>query len=279
MKIGKDVTLGIVLIFLLAVPTLADNEASADALAVAEGTSSASAGVLVGVDGGTAYAGSMAASGGSTDSSETIASAIGQNVAAVSVSLSDNHGTIAGSIAAAVGQIISLFSQATAIGSVVYGEAGAEVTAAQMASAGVITQTTPLDNGLYQVTVQASADGQGDASGSVYALAWADDASNYLSNLLQPQPQPVVQPVQERNFYGFTFGKCDVQRYKHFWLQLRDNSTENDVRARYWMEVIAWDSGERSPGDFEEKWDISNKIPPNGLDGNGDKNGKWCKLP
>jgi len=97
--------------------------------------------------------------------------------------------------------------------------------------------------------------------------------------------QPIIQPVQvqERAFYGYTFGKCDVQRYKHFWLQLKDDNPENDARARYNMELIAerlsngW--GEQAITEMEERYNISDKYPPDMLNGNSVKNGNWCTMP
>lgn len=96
---------------------------------------------------------------------------------------------------------------------------------------------------------------------------------------------PIIQPVQvqKRSFYGYTFGKCDVQRYKHFWLQLRDNNTDNNYRARYNMELIAERTsnrfGEYAITEFEERYNISDKYPSDMLNGNGIKNGNWCTMP
>ena len=97
--------------------------------------------------------------------------------------------------------------------------------------------------------------------------------------------QPIVKPVvKQLGFFGYTFGKCDVQRYKHFWLQLRNNNTEDDARALYWMQIIAgentnYPNGELAMQAFEERYNITNGMPPDETNGNGIENGKWCTLP
>lgn len=111
---------------------------------------------------------------------------------------------------------------------------------------------------------------------TVMAIASANDP-------LPPIIQPVQVQVQKRAFYGYTFGKCDVQRYKHFWLQLKDNNTENDARAKYNMELIAerlsngW--GDQAITEMEGRYNISDRYPSDQLNGNGVKNGNWCTMP
>ncbi len=249
----------IILIFMILLPASLvsaqeeETETQADAGSTAHGTVSAGAGVSVSSDETVASASAHA------DSSSRIASSIadvvasGRKVESYSFSISDHTGSIAGSAGIAVGNLISLFSRSTATGRNVYGEGEAAVTASQSASAGVMTEVIPLENGLYQITVQASGDGAGDASGTVYTIAWA------LDQPLAPiQVQPVV--VQQRSFTGFTFGHGDTERYLHFRNQIATSS--NPVitdRAKYWLETIAWADYGLTQQEFEDKY-INNSF-------------------
>lgn len=254
--------IAIILIFTLLIPVSlvsaqeeTETQTQADAGSVAYGTISAGAGVSISAD----ETGALAAS--HADSSSRIAASVadviasGQNVESYSFSISDNTGSIAGSAGTAIGNLISLFSSSTAIGKNVYGEGEAEVTASESASAGVVTEIVPLENGLYQITVQASGDGMGDASGTVYTIAWAIES-----------PAPVqVQPaaVEERSFTGFVFGHGDTERYLHFRYQLvTSNDTKITQRAKYWLEAMAWADYGLTQEEFEQKY-INNSFYQN----------------
>lgn len=212
----------------------------------------------------------------------TTATAVGTTSASTSVStISNEVGSIASSIAVAIGDVISVFSQSTATGKYVggFGEVIAEGSETANANTGVSIE--PASNSLYMITVTASGSASGDAQGRAWTLAYGGNIP--FNDIINP-PIPVVQPVaQERSFYGYTFGKCDVQRYKHFWLQLRNNNTEDDARALMHMDIIAtglsnkW--GTMAMSELENRYNITDRNPPDELNGNGDKNGRWCKLP
>lgn len=57
----------------------------------------------------------------------------------------------------------------------------------------------------------------------------------------------------------YTFGKSDAERYCYFKLQLSDNDTKNDDRAKYFIGIIAWDNGFSSDTtkEFEQKYNIA----------------------
>lgn len=246
----------IMLIFMLLLPAslmdvvtaeTQETQTEADAGSIAFGTISANAGVSVSADE------TMASAMSHADSSSEIAASIaniatsGQRVESYSFSISDNTGSIAGSAGTAVGDLIYLFSQSTAIGKNVYAEGEAKVTASQSAFARVMTQTILLENGLYQISVQATANGVEDASGTVYTIAWA----------IYPPVQPVI--VQHRSFSGFTFGHSDVERYLHFKNQLNSNDTNITQRAKYWLETLTWTDYALTQQQFEQKY-INNSF-------------------
>ncbi len=55
---------------------------------------------------------------------------------------------------------------------------------------------------------------------------------------------------------GFIFGKGDIERYCNFKLQLTDENSDNDRRAKYFMNIIAWDYGFKEDKQFEDKYSI-----------------------
>lgn len=254
----------IMLIFMLLLPAslmdvvtaeeTQETQTEADAGSIASGTISANAGVSVSADE------TMASAMSHADSSSEIAASIaniatsGQKVESYSFSISDNTGSIAGSAGTAVGDLIYLFSQSTAIGKNVYAEGEAKVTASQSAFARVMTQTILLENGLYQISVQATANGVEDASGTVYTIAWA----------IYPPVQEesvIVEPVivQHRSFSGFIFGHSDIERYLHFKNQLNSNDTNITQRAKYWLETLTWTDYALTQQQFEQKY-INNSF-------------------
>lgn len=62
---------------------------------------------------------------------------------------------------------------------------------------------------------------------------------------------------------GFIFGKGDIERYCNFKLQSADEDHSNDYRAKYFMNIIAWDYGFKDEKLFEDKYNI---ICTSGLD-------------
>lgn len=249
----------IMLIFVLLLPaSLMDvvaaeeqtqTQTEADAGSIAFGTISANAGVSVSAD--ETVASAMSHAGSSSEIAASIANVAtsGQKVESYSFSISDNTGSIAGSAGTAVGDLIYLFSQSTAIGKNVYAEGEAKVTASQSAFARVMTQTIPLENGLYQISVQATANGVEDASGTVYTIAWA----------IYPPVQEESVIVQHRSFSGFIFGHSDIERYLHFKNQLNSNDTNITQRAKYWLETLTWTDYALTQQQFEQKY-INNSF-------------------
>ncbi len=72
------------------------------------------------------------------------------------------------------------------------------------------------------------------ATGSELTVVAIASANDQHQQVLQLQPIPVTNP-----FFGYTFGKCDVERYVHFALQLKDNITSIDDIAKYNMDILA----------------------------------------
>lgn len=268
-----------------------EDSTRADASAEATGTT-VEAGVSISANDNSAMAASWAASSHSKDkdidkdkSSETRSSGEGKRTRTDADSYSNGVGSISSSVAVAIGNIISVFSQSSATGKYVGGLGATEIQGSQRAETMVDVSVLPTENGLYSVIITASGDATGDAQGTAWTMAYGGDIPFNL--IINPSPPPIqiVQPVvEERAFFGFTFGKCDVQRYKHFWLQLRNDNSADDNRALYWMQIIAgantnYPGGEQAMQVFEEKYNITSATAPDWLDGNGDKNGKWCRMP
>ena len=55
---------------------------------------------------------------------------------------------------------------------------------------------------------------------------------------------------------GFIFGKSDIERYCTYKLQTADDNPDNDHRAEYYLDIIAWDNGFKKKLDFENKYNI-----------------------
>lgn len=243
---NRKIALFIMTIFIITpVLAIADTSNEAMASAISEGTVSAEAGVSVSADEASALASAYAGSSSNVASSITEVVASGQNVASYSFSISDNTGSIAGSAGTAVGNLIALFSRSIAVGRNVYAEGSATITASQMASAGVMTQTMPLENGLYQITVQAVGSGEGDATGTVYTIAWA----------IEDPPASIHPVARPTAISGFVFGHSDIERYLHFKNQLAtSNDTNITNRAKYWLEVLPWTEYGMTQQEFEDKY-------------------------
>lgn len=60
--------------------------------------------------------------------------------------------------------------------------------------------------------------------------------------------------------FGFLFGRSDIERYCRFKLQLNDNQTENDARAKYYLNVITWDGYGLTEQQFEQKYNITGEL-------------------
>jgi len=248
MKTKKILFIIVTLFSLLQIPCVLAEETQADADSYASGTTSANAGVSISSDETSASAEAYADSSSNIASSITDVIASGQNVEAHSFSVSDNTGSIASSVGTAIGNLISLFSESTATGKNVYGEGGAVVIASQSSSVGVTTNIISLENGMYQITIQAFGDGTGDASGTVYTIAWTLDQLPVIV-----QVQPIV--VQQRSFSGFVFGHGDTERYLHFKYQVAtSNNTNITQRAKYWMETMTWTEYGLTQQEFEDKY-------------------------
>lgn len=54
----------------------------------------------------------------------------------------------------------------------------------------------------------------------------------------------------------YAFGNSDIERYCHFKLQLDDEDPTNDAHAKYYIDILTWDSGFTYPEDFEDKYNI-----------------------
>ena len=287
MKIKQTIFILLIIVMAIQVVVADGDETQAqtqsEASSYASGTESAEAGVSVSADDESAQSMSYASSSSDVANSETAAFGYGQNTETGAMSISNGVGSITTSFAESIGNIISVFSQSIATGQYVGGIGNAETQGTQSAGAGVDIFVSQMENNLYTVTVTASGQAEGNAQGNAWTLAYGGTIP--FENIIT-QSQPIIQPVpvqEERAFYGYTFGKCDVQRYKHFWLQLKDNNTENDARARYNMELIAerlsngW--GDQAITEMEERYNISDRYPSDLLNGNGVKNGNWCTMP
>jgi len=55
---------------------------------------------------------------------------------------------------------------------------------------------------------------------------------------------------------GFIFGASDAERYCTYKLQLEDEDSDNNHRAEYYLNIIAWDYGFAQRINFEDKYDI-----------------------
>ena len=55
---------------------------------------------------------------------------------------------------------------------------------------------------------------------------------------------------------GFIFGKSDIERYCTYKLQMTDDNPDNDHRAEYYLNIIAWDYGFKDKSEFESKYNI-----------------------
>lgn len=66
---------------------------------------------------------------------------------------------------------------------------------------------------------------------------------------------PVKTPKQDA-ISGFIFGKSDIERYCTYKLQMTDDNPDNDHRAEYYLNIIAWDYGFKDRLNFESKYNI-----------------------
>ena len=267
------------------VTQFAVGETQAEATSESEGTNT-EAGVSVSANDISAMSTSWAISSNSETedkSSKTYAYGEGQKTNTIANSLSNSVGSISSSIASAIGDIISVFSSSSASGKYVGGIGSTEIHGSQTAETLVEVSVDSIESDIYTVTVTAFGSASGDAQGYAWTMAYGGDIP--FNNIINPPPAQIIEPVKkEQGFFGYTFGKCDVQRYKHFWLQLKNNNTEDDARALYWMQIIAgentnYPNGELAMQVFEERYNITNSMPPNETNGNGIENGKWCTLP
>lgn len=99
-----------------------------------------------------------------------------------------------------------------------------------------------------------------------------DDGSDNNGNVdntdpivVAPSPIVATPPPKDRAFFGFVFGKSDVERYYYFknkaensgGLTFEDNNVNQTLRARYYMNIIARDNG-LNESEFEDKYKIDN---------------------
>ena len=264
---------------------VAVEEIHSEATSESEGTNT-KAGVSVSANDISAVSTSWASSSNSETedkSSKTYAYGEGQKTSTVANSLSNSVGSISSSIASAIGDIISVFSSSSASGRYVGGIGSTEIHGLQTAETLVEVSVESTENDIYTVTVTAFGSASVNAQGYAWTMAYGGDIP--FNNIINPPPTQIIEPVKkEQGFFGYTFGKCDVQRYKHFWLQLRNDNVEDDERALYWMQIIAgentnYPNGELAMQAFEKQYNITNNVPPDEVNSNGIENGKWCTLP
>lgn len=176
----------------------------------------------------------------------------------------DTASTYAHAIATTVaGAGETVWAEATAIVSVSISSdtttAGAQASATGSKSASTTTKTvigTGIGNGGSGSGNGNSGSGNGENGGNGDPGNDNKDGSRSGINTIIVPP-----PKEDRSFFGFVFGKSDVERYYYFKHQLTNDNklslADNDInvtaRAKYYMNIIASDSG-LNESQFESKF-------------------------
>lgn len=200
--------------------------------------------------GATASAEASASASGDTASvtAETSVSETGAHASASALASASNGGTATAIAEAWASWSNTVSAYARSIATVV---AGIDETAWAHATA----EATVTSDGAAQATAE-SAVGTGEYPGDNNDGSEGNNDGSVNSG---NNNQVVTVPkVVERSMGGFIFGKGDIERYCYFKQQLTDDDPKNDNRAKYYINIIAWDYGfkEDKLKRFEDKYKI-----------------------
>lgn len=152
---------------------------------------------------------------------------------------------------ASISGVASAYAQAVAttvagIGETVYAYAHAE---ASVSSDGTATASTIASVG------QGTGD---DIGGDDNNGGNGDNGNNGNNGENGNGVRTIIQPIVKRDSMGgFIFGKGATERYCTFMSQLDDNDSKNDDRARYFMNIIAWNDFGLTEKVFEQKYGLT----------------------